>query len=152
MSMECQLLEQPAQPALVIRRRTPFFRLPKVLGDAYEALEKYLAELGEQPADAPFAAYHNKNMFSLDISIGFPVRHALPGRGEIRPEEIPAGKAAACLHTGPYKNIGPVYRALGKWIQTRGLTESGTAYEYYLNDTAVTPQAEWMTKVVFPLI
>ncbi len=151
MTLECKLLERSAQPALVIRRRTPFFRLGKVLGEAYKALSDYLAELGEQPADAPFTAYYNMNMFSLDLAIGYPVKRALPGRGDIQAAEIPGGKAAACLHVGPYRSMAPVYKTLREWIRTKGYTATGVAYEFYLNDPGATPQNELRTQVVMPL-
>jgi effector-binding domain-containing protein len=151
MTLECQLLDRSAQPALVIRKRAPFFRLGKIFGEAYKALEEYLAELGEKPADAPFAAYYNMNMFSLDIAIGFPVSRELPGRGVIQSAQIPGGKTAACLHIGPYRNVGPVYKALREWIRAKGYTATGVIYEFYLNDPGVTPPNELRTQVVMPL-
>jgi effector-binding domain-containing protein len=149
--MECQMLDQSPQTALVIRKRTPFFRLSKVLGESYKAILDYLAELGEQPADAPFGAYCNLNMFSLDLAAGFPVKRELPGRGAIQPMHIPGGRAAACLHIGPYRTIAPVYKALSAFIRAQGGKETGVVYEFYLNDPGSTPESELRTQVVMPL-
>jgi effector-binding domain-containing protein len=151
MDYKVELLDRPVQPALIIRKRAPVFRLQKVLGEAFEALEKRLAELGEQAAGAPFVAYHNMNMFSLDMEIGFPVKKKLPGNGAVEAGEFPGGKAASCLFVGPYGKIQPVYKALQSWIKSNRYTATGVAYEVYLNDPGNTPPAELQTQVVFPL-
>jgi effector-binding domain-containing protein len=151
MALECKLLEKSARPALVIRTRAPVFRLAKVFGEAYAALEKYLAELKEQPAEAPFTGYFNMNMFSLDMAIGFPVHRALPGNGKIVPFELPGGKAASCLYVGPYNKVSSAYKELDQWIRANGYKATGICYEFYLNDPTVTPQAELQTRIEFPL-
>jgi effector-binding domain-containing protein len=151
MTLACQLIDRPAQPALAIRTRAPVFRLAKVLGESYAAIEKYLAELHEQAADAPFAAYFNMNMFSLDLAIGCPVSKPLPGRDKIQPFEIPGGKAASVLYTGPYSKVAPAYKALDQWIRTNGLAKTGACFEFYLNDPNTTKPADLQTRIVFPL-
>jgi effector-binding domain-containing protein len=151
MSIECKLIDQPAQPALAIRTRAPIFRLAKVFGESYAILERYLAEIGEKPADAPFGAYFNMNMFSLDLAIGFPVRKPLPGKDKIQSFEIPGGKAATAMHVGPYGKIAPVYKALDSFLRANRLAKTGVCYEFYLNDPTTTPQAQLQTRVVFPL-
>ena len=51
MTIDCRMIDQHTKPALVIRTRTPIFRISKVLGESYAAIGKYLAEIDEQPAD-----------------------------------------------------------------------------------------------------
>lgn len=62
MTYECEFQERPAQPALLIRMRTPVGDLPQVLGRAFTSLGQYLSALGEDPVGAPFVAYHNTDM------------------------------------------------------------------------------------------
>jgi effector-binding domain-containing protein len=151
MAIECTLINQPATPALIIRTRAPVFRLAKVFGEAYAVLEKYLAEIGEKPADAPFGAYFNMNMFSLDIAIGFPVRKPLPGKEKVQAYEIPAGKAAVAMHIGPYGKVGAAYKAIDSFLRANHLTKTGVCYEFYLNDPTTTPPDQLQTRVMFPL-
>lgn len=99
MTHTCQAQEQPVQPTLTIRTRTPVDALPQIVGQAFGAVAQYLAELGETPAGPPFAAYHNMDMQDLDAEFGFPVSRPLAGRGEIQPGEIPGGLVASCLHS-----------------------------------------------------
>lgn len=80
MDFQCEIREQVAQPTLSIRTRTPIGDLPRLLGESYDKIAGYLAELGEEPAGAPFAAYYNMDMQDLDVEIGFPVGKSLVER------------------------------------------------------------------------
>ena len=151
MTYQCQLLDRPAQPALAIRTRTSVQNLPHVLGPAWGAILQYAGRMGVQPSGPPFVAYHNMNMQDLDIEIGFPFAQELKGEGAVLAGEIPGGKAAVCLHVGPYDQVGVAYEALRKWTEAHAYTPSGVAYEFYLNDPRSTPAAELQTQVVFPL-
>ncbi|MFZ5645668.1 MAG: GyrI-like domain-containing protein [Bacillota bacterium] len=151
MGYKCELAEQPGQPVLSIRTRTTLENLPRFLGAAYGQIMKYLSEVGEYPAGAPYAAYHNMDMQDLDVEAGFPVSKTLPGKDEVRPGEILAGKHAYCLYTGPYCDCSPAYDELTQWVKEKGYIPTGVAIEFYLNDPAQTPESELQTKIVFPL-
>jgi len=151
MSHKCELQERPTQPTLAIRTRAAVQDLPQVMGEAYGTIAHYLGELEEQPVGPPFAAYHNMDMQDLDIELGFPVAHELPSRDDIQAGEIPGGKAATCLYTGPYEDIEGPYDALSQWMEENGYEPTGAAYEIYLNDPQETPPEELQTQIVFPL-
>ena len=151
MNYNPEIKEQPARPALSIRTRTSVQALPEVVGQAYGKIAGYLAELGKVPAGAPFVAYYNMDMQDLDIEIGFPVAKPQEGKGEIRASQVPGGKLAFALHTGPYREIGPAYEALTQYVREQGCEPTGVSYEFYLNDPQETPPAELQTQVVFPL-
>jgi effector-binding domain-containing protein len=151
MSYQCELLDLSAQPTLAIRTRTAVQNLPQVLGPAYGAIMQYAGSLGAQPIGAPFVAYRNMDMADLDIEIGFSFEQELAGHGNIQAGEIPGGKAAACMHVGPYDQVGGAYEALQKWIGANSYLPTGVAYEFYLNDPQTTPPSELQTQVLFPL-
>jgi effector-binding domain-containing protein len=151
MSYHCELLNRPAQPTLATRTRSAVQNLPQIVGQAYGAIAQYLGQMGEQPAGAPYVAYYNMDMQDLDIEIGFPVARPLPGQGNIQPSQIPGGQAAACLHVGPYDQVGKAYEALTQWLQANGRAATGVAYEIYLNDPTSTPPEALQTQVVMPL-
>jgi len=89
MTYDCELVDQPAQPALSIRTTTSIKELPNELGRAYGEIGQYMGEIGAQPAGAPYAAYFTFEMESMDIEIGFPIASRLPGKGKIQSTEIP---------------------------------------------------------------
>ena len=151
MTYKCELVDQSAQPTLSIRTTTSVKELPQELGRAYGAIGQYMAQLGEQPAGAPYAAYFTFDMENMDIEIGFPVGGSLPGEGEIQSGEIPAGKIARCLYTGPYNKIEPAYNALTAYVEEQGHETTGVAYEFYLNDPGEVAPEELLTQIVFRL-
>ena len=151
MPYNCELIEQEPQPTLSIRTTTHVKNLPQEIGKAYGAIGQYLGQLGEQPAGAPYAAYFNMDMSNLEVEIGFPVSKSLPDKDEIKATELPGGKLARCLYTGPYNEIEPAYNALTAWVKENGYEATGVAYEFYLNDPGEVSPPELITQVVYPL-
>jgi effector-binding domain-containing protein len=151
MDFQCEIKEQAAQPTLSIRARTPIQGLPELMGQSYGIIAGYLAELGEAPAGAPFAAYYNMDMQNLDVEVGFPVAKTIPGKGDVLASQVPGGKLGYALHTGRYSEIAPAYDALAQFIREQGYEPTSVSYEFYLNDPTDTPQEQLQTQIVFPL-
>jgi effector-binding domain-containing protein len=149
---QCELLERSAQPALVIRTRTPVANLPQVIGQAYGAIMAHAGQLGAQPSGAPYVAYHNMDMDDLDLEIGFPFAQELAGNDPVLAGEIPGGKAVTVLHTGPYEAMVAAYEAVQTYMEANGYVPTGVVYESYLNSPETTPPAGLQTQIVFPLV
>lgn len=147
MNFKFEVSEAGAQTAASIRTRCSAGSLPQVLGEAYDAISKYLTEIGVYPAGAPFVGYFNMDMEDLDIEAGFPVSQPIPGQGSIKSTEIPSGRQATCVYTGPYSQIEPAYNAIMEWMTANGYTWTGVCYEYYLNDPENTPEQELQTQI-----
>ncbi len=151
MTYTCEIEERKAQDVLSVRTRASVQDLPQVMGKVYGNIAQYLGEIGEYPAGPPFAAYYNMDMQNLDIEIGFPVLKKLPDKEDIKTREIPSGKFATCLYTGPYSKIEPAYNELSKWIKDNGYEATGIVYEIYLDDPSQTPPEELKTHIMFLL-
>ena len=151
MAKDFEILEVVPRPVLATRVRTPVAGMGQKLGESYVAIGRYLEELEEEIAGTPYAAFHNMDMQDLDVEIGFPVSHELPGRGSIQAGYIPGGKAASAIHIGPYLKMEPTYEALAEWMAENGLEPTGVAYEFYIDDPADIPQKEIRTQIYFPL-
>ena len=149
--LKIELIEQKAQPVLSIRTRTAVEKLPDLIGPGYMKIMEYLQELGEEPAGVPYTAYYNHDMEDLDVEIGFPVGKKLPGKGEIKAGEIPAGKMVAAMYRGPYSEMNQPYDEMAEWIAERGYEPTGVAYEYYFNSPAEVPERELLTRIVMPV-
>jgi effector-binding domain-containing protein len=152
MKYPCMIKEQPSQPVLSIRTRTSIQNLSQAIGSAYGKIMPYLNQLGEQPGGVPFVAYFNMDMQDLDIEIGFPVSHELPGQGEVLAGTIPAGKAATCVYVGPYEGMKEVYAGLDQWMKENQCQPTGVVYEFYYNSPMDTPPDQLKTEIVFPLV
>ena len=108
-----EILYKNEQPTLSIRTNAAVENLPALIGQSYGKLAGYLRELDEYPTDIPYVAYYNMDMRNLDLEIGFPVSKALPGKDDINPGSIPAGKVIFCMYRSPYSEMEPVYKLGG---------------------------------------
>lgn len=148
MAYTCELVRLHAKPTLVVRTRTSVERLPEVLGPAWGAVMACAVRVGAEPTDAPFVAYHNADMQDLDVEIGMAFAQVLPGEDEVRAHAIPASRAVACVHVGPYAELRAAYQALEAWMVDHGFQRGGPAYEFYLDDPAETAATDLRTRVV----
>ncbi len=151
MTYTCEVIERKAQPTLGIRMRCAVQDLQKKIPESYKALFDYLSQSGQEMAGAPYAAYFNMDMQNLDVEAGVPVTKKLPGKGDIQPGQISAGKAAAVTHVGPYDKLQAAYEALGRWMAEHKLEGDGTSYEIYLNDPMEVAPDALETQIVMPL-
>lgn len=151
MSHQVNLVERPAQPALIIHTHSPVQNLTQVLGQCYGAIMQHMGQLGQQPGGTPFVAYYNMDMDNLEIEVGIPTTTALPGKDTVQSKPLPAGKAITYLYVGPYAEIMKGYEVMNKWLTDQGLHGTGVAYEFYLNDPAVFAPEALQTEIVMPL-
>ncbi|HTY89937.1 MAG TPA: GyrI-like domain-containing protein [Methanocella sp.] len=152
MFTKCEIKDQPAQTMMSIRMRTSVTELPNVLGKAFGDVAMAIGEQGQQPIGPPFVAYYNMDMQDLDIEVGFPVTKKLQARGNVKPGDIPAGKVATCIYTGPYGDgMKEAYEALTKLVEEKKQVPTGVAYEIYFNSPMDTPPEKLRTQIVFPL-
>jgi effector-binding domain-containing protein len=150
MTFVCEITDQTGQPTLAIRTRSSVEDLPVVLGNAFGAIIDHITALGEKPAGAPYAAYFNMDMQDLDVEVGFPVEKPLTGTDIIQSGYLPQGKAATCLYTGPYAEMGVAYEALKNLIEESGYLPTGEAYEFYYDSPDTSPD-KTRTLIMLPL-
>jgi effector-binding domain-containing protein len=149
---KCEIKDQAMQYVMSIRTRTTVQDLPMVLGKAFGDVAMAIGEQGQQPQGPPFVAYYNMDMQDLDIEVGFPAGKKLQAKGDVRPGEIPAGKMATCVYTGPYGDgMKAAYEALGKYVEEKRQVPTGVVYEIYFNSPMDTPPEKLQTQIVFPL-
>ncbi|MCG9967301.1 GyrI-like domain-containing protein [Pelotomaculum terephthalicicum JT] len=151
MGLKIELNEQKSQPVLLIRTRTAVENLPKVIGESYGKIMRYLAELGEQPTDAPYTAYYNLDMKDLDVEMGFPVAKSLSEKGDVKSGEIPQGKYVSAMHKGTYSQMEQPYNEMFKWMEEKGYEPKGVYYEFYFNSPNDVPESELLTRIAIPV-
>lgn len=144
----CSVIEREKEMVLSVRTRTPMRELPNVIGSEYQKIYAYMQEIGEMPSGAPFIGYFNMDMEDLDVEIGFPVSKELLGNEEIQLSEIPGGKYATMLYTGPYGEMKSAYRKLSEWMEAQQVKPNYLAYEIYLNDPAEVAERELETQIL----
>ena len=145
-----EMLKRTEQPVIVVRKLTRVEELPQLIGESYGKMAGYLKELGECLSDVPFVAYNNMDMQNLDVEIGFPVPSPLPGKEDIKPSVIPAGRFVFCMYRGPYTEIEDTYNEMAQWIRSNVFESAVKAYEYYYNGPEY-PESEFLTRIMMPL-
>jgi effector-binding domain-containing protein len=145
-----EILQKTEQPTLSIRTNTKVENLPLLIGESYGKMAMYLKEMGEFLSNVPYVAYHNMDMQNLDVEIGFPVSKPLPGKDNIQPGFIPAGRVIFCMYLGAYSEMKPVYGEMAKWIEDNNYKPAGTAYEHYYNGPEFS-ESERLTMIMMPL-
>ena len=150
------------QHYLGIRTKATMRDLGTVIPQTHDAVYRWLAEQGIDPAGAPFVRYHVIDMESeLDVEMGVPVATPVPGDGRIRPGVLPAGRYAALVYTGVQNGVA-ANGALLEWGAERGLAWDtyeaeggdgfGARYESEITDPAEEPDmAKWETEVAIRL-
>lgn len=142
------ILDRAPQPVLSIRATTPAGGLPALIQEKYRAMAAYMNEMGVDLSDIPFVAMHSMDMDALDVEMGFPVKEACPGSGEINASLMPGGKYAFCMFLGDYDQLESVYAEMDEWVASKGLAHSGSVYEFYYNGPE-TPPEYLLTKIMF---
>lgn len=147
MSLSIDLLEQPAIPALTVRRRSAVENLPATLGVAYSEIMSYAGQIGARVKGPAFVIYYNMDMADLDIEIGFICENPTQGNGIVVGSEIRAGLYVEAMHTGPYSAMIPLYEAMSAFMAEKGLVPTGEAIEFYYNSPMEVPENELKTKI-----
>jgi effector-binding domain-containing protein len=144
---EIALKQQGYQPIMSIRTVTRMEDLPKLIGEKFMQIDRYLKDLGVENSGAPFVAYYNLDMAKLDVEIGFPVEDILPGEGEMCPGELPEGPWVTTLYEGPYEGMKVAYEAMMAWMAENGWEVAGPYYEMYLNSPDEVKPEKLMTRI-----
>lgn len=144
--------EIQAQQTLSVTVQTTPETIGESFGEAMTKLGAYREASGALMAGPPYARYHTWGD-DVTMEVGFPVGDETAGEGEIRRGELPAGRVACAVHTGPYPTLREAYAAMQAWMQTSGRQPSGAPWELYLTDPSlpgIEPDA-YQTEIVWPI-
>lgn len=137
------------RPTLVAEATLDVSDIGPWLGEVYGEIEAHLSRIGERPCGPPFARYHLVSAGRFRVEAGFPVSSHITGRGEVRESSLPGGTVAIVTHIGPYDEMEGSYRTLASWIESRGATPTGDAWEVYYSGPTAPPES-WRTEIVQP--
>jgi DNA-binding transcriptional MerR regulator len=75
-----------------------------------------------------------------------------PGRGRVRPVDLPPAELAVVVHPGPHDDIDVTYGRLGAWVVEHALAVDGPVHETYLAGPHDDPDpAAWRTEIGWPV-
>jgi effector-binding domain-containing protein len=151
MHTQCAIERLPHRHTMTVRFRCRVGELPANLAAAHSKVGRLLSDKGAKASGPPFAIYHAIDPSEVDVEAGYAVDRPLSGGGDVQLGEIPGGRTATILHTGPRGSVGLAYDALVNWLEEQGLEPKGEPCELYLDDPQSTAAEQLRTKVTMPI-
>ena len=123
--------------------------LDAVMTSAFQALGRFMAENQVAPLGPPVAVYSDWSEGDMKVEVGFPVSSAdaAKAKGEVVAGSTPGGHAVKVLHRGAYDSLRETYAAIESEMDKAGLPQSGLAWEVYIGEPGVTPDADLVTEI-----
>ena len=146
------LQQVTAQPTLVVRLNIGSRDMGEVISHALNAVQEYLMRAQIRPVGPPFTRYLVMSDELKRAETGFPVEWAVEGSQLVVASQLPAGRVARMVYTGPYGGLMAAHNSIVDWIRGRGLTPAGGPIEIYLNDPETVDDAsEYRTEIIWPI-
>lgn len=146
-----EIVHAPARHLAAVEFHTDLAHIGEHIGEAYGAVERYLAGAGTPPSGPAFAYYRNFTEDGFDGAAGFEVADPVDGDGHVVPIDLPAGDVATETHLGPYDTLEHTYEALAAWAAREGHDlDLSTAWEEYWSPPG-TPAEEIRTVIYVPV-
>ena len=156
---EVEIRDLDPHPTVAVRVTRAPQDLASVFPEYLPQIAHRVADLGGEIAGPPYARYHRFDADLVDVEIGAPVAAPVAQlrelgeaeEGEVARSELPGGRAAVLLHSGPYHTIGESWARLSQWIAAAGHRSAAPGWEDYIDDPETVPPAELRTELVHPI-
>lgn len=137
---DVEITDATQRQSVAIRTVLPMPKLDisAVFDEDATRLVTYLETHDISPAGAPYARYHEYGPDQVDIEIGIPVNAELEDLGDlgsggiIGVSELPGGRIARLLHSGPYDDLASAYQRIEGYLAENGVKAGGAPWEAYL--------------------
>lgn len=147
-----QIIETTAREAAVIHLTVPRSDMMKVFGPAVGELMAALSAQGQKPDGPVFAHHLMMSADTFNFELGVKVSTPVKATGRMKPSELPAGKVARTVYSGPYEGLPAAWGEFTKWIKANGYEQADDLWEIYSVGPQSTPDpAGWRTELNRPL-
>ena len=156
MSYDVVKKELAAQPVLLVRRRVPRSEIAATIGAVLPSIFQYAQQHGLALSGHPLTRYSEMGPGMVTMEPGMRIsgaKNSAPASGgDVIEDTLPAGPAAATIHSGTYDTLSQAYAALEVWIESNGFEAAGSPWEDYITDPAEHPDPkDWKTEVLWPI-
>lgn len=132
MSHLVQIVQSPAVPLAVVRRRASPRELSKVVPAACGEVWTFIRAHGVEGAGRHVAIYLD---CAINLEVGVEVPAAFASDGDVVPSATPAGPVATTAHIGPYDRLGDAHGAIRAWCKAHDHALAGPNWEIYAHWT-----------------
>ena len=147
-----QIIQTQVQDAAVIRLTIPRSEMMKAFGPAVGELMSVLAAQGVEPVGAVFAHHLKMSPDTFDFELGVKVSSPVAAAGRVKPGQLPGGKVARTVYSGPYDGLPSAWGAFDTWMKANGHAQAEDLWELYSVGPQSSPDAaNWRTELNRPL-
>ena len=148
---EIDFMQEPEHYTLTIRKTIDFMKEYSDFAMQVLALTgDYLNEMGVYPISGPVVYFHNQELESLDVEMGWQIAQKIENRDSMLCNMIPTRKVVSTIDLGPYEKQDPTLMDIFEWVKENGYEPQGPVFYCYLNDTE-RPEAEYLTQMSMPI-
>lgn len=155
MLYEVNVRDVPAQPILGIRAVVAPLELAGFFEDACRDMYAYLDRIGVSPAGPPMSLWHSspdESREGVDIQTCVPIERPAQSSGRMMAGELPAGRLAYTIHSGPYDGMWAAFDAVWAWIGRNGCEPAGPPRDIILVGAHdVVDPYQYRTEVAWPV-
>jgi len=169
MSIDIRIEQQPPLHALEIARNAPMWKIPKLLGDDFPRIDKYITAQGGNRTGAPYVRYMEIDWQQMrhcgplrmlwlmltskqPMRIGMAVEAPVEGDGEIEAIAIESRTCVRTIHKGPYQKVGDTYNEIVDWAEANDVELADYTMENYINDPTTVAKEDIETLILIPVI
>lgn len=147
------VLQNEARPAAVIHITVPREKIQEVMGAAIQEAMSAATAQGIGPAGPVFAHHFDMTPGIFNFEVGVPVSGPVTPAGRVKQSQLPGGKVARTIYTGPYEGLGDAWGDFIDLIEAQGLIRAPHLWECYLTDPGTTPDpAHYQTELNHPIL
>jgi len=133
MAYEVTIERTAESPTAVVKANTTWREFPTLWGTLLDDVWAFLrATPGLRTDGHNVMLYRNgRREGEVAVEVGVQVTGSFQATGRVVPSTLPAGEAAATVHTGPPSEIGAAHDAVVKWSSAQRRELTGVRWELY---------------------
>ena len=128
-----EIKQEPEHYTLTIRKTIDFMKEYSDFAMQVLALTgDYLNEMGVYPISGPVVYFHNQELESLDVEMGWQIAQKIENRDSMLCNMIPTRKVVSTIDLGPYEKQDPTLMDIFEWVKENGYEPQGPVFYCYL--------------------
>lgn len=171
MNDKIEIIDREVGNVVEIERTVSMMKMPKIMGQDYKAIFKYLGEndIEQSIKTMPYTRYLDidwesqmkKSGFANFIEIftkkwhfqdGVQSPTKLESSGEFVSSKFNKKKYLRAMHYGPYQKVSDTYRKMWNYAQEQNIKLAGESIEFYLNDPTTVTKDKIETEVLIEIV
>jgi hypothetical protein len=139
MNTNCSIVTVERYLTAVVKANVPFGEIPQAQRNARAKIDATLASLDVGALGRTCTRWTPPSNGKLPMETGTIVERPIQAKGEVVPSDLPAGRAAFFLMTGPFDGLPKAWETLFDWCNAQKLTPAGVNWEIYSEWLGVDP-------------